>query len=72
MIKPPDDLKAVALTPKDCEFIYGLNIGTLCNVRHRGEGPKYHKLGKKVLYRVEDIERWLNENVVLTRDQMSR
>ena len=58
-----------SLSPKDCEFIYGLNIGTLCNLRHRGEGPKYHKLGKKVLYRVEDIERWLNENVVLTRDQ---
>jgi len=60
------------LTPKDCENIYGLNPGTLANMRFHKFGPRYYKLGKKVLYRVEDIEQWLNENVVLTRDQMSR
>lgn len=61
-----------ALTPKDCENIYGLNVGTLCNMRFHRVGPRYYKLGKKVLYKVEDIERYLSENVVLTRDQMSR
>jgi len=61
-----------ALTPKDCENIYGLNVGTLANMRFQKIGPRYYKLGKKVLYRVEDIEQWLNENVVLTQDQMSR
>jgi len=61
-----------ALTPKDCESIYGLNVGTLCNMRFNKIGPKYYKLGKKVLYRVDDIEKWLAENVVLTKDQMGR
>ena len=69
-----DRLTAIrkALTPKDCESIYGLNVGTLCNMRFHKIGPKYYKLGKKILYRVDDIEKWLAENVVLTRDQMGR
>lgn len=60
-----------ALTPQDCREIYGLNPGTLANMRFQRIGPRYYKLGRKVLYKAEDIERWLNENVVLTRDQMS-
>jgi len=59
------------LTPQQCREIYGLNPGTLANMRLNKVGPKYYKLGKKVLYRVEDIEQWLNKNVVLTRDQMT-
>jgi hypothetical protein len=56
------------LTPKDCENIYGLNPGTLANMRFHKIGPRYYKLGKKVLYRAEDIESWLARNVVLTND----
>jgi len=56
------------LTPKDCENIYGLNPGTLANMRFHKIGPRYYKLGKKVLYRVEDIESWLARNVVLTHN----
>lgn len=61
-----------ALTPKDCEIIYGLNTGTLANLRFFKRGPRYYKLGKKILYRVEDIEAWLNSNIVLTLDAVSR
>lgn len=61
-----------ALTPQDCRDIYGLNPGTLANMRFSKTGPRYYKLGKKVLYRVEDIEQWLNANVVLTRDSIER
>ncbi len=58
-----------ALTPKECTDIYGLNAGTLANMRVHKIGPRYVKLGKKVLYFAEDIEGWMAENIVLTRDQ---
>lgn len=32
---------------------------TLAYWRHRGEGPRYAKVGKRVLYRREDVEAWL-------------
>ena len=60
-----------ALTPQECREIYGLNPGTLANMRFHKICPRYYKLGRKVLYKAEDIERWLNENVVLTSDQLS-
>ena len=58
-----------ALTPKECEVIYGLNVGTLANMRVKKVGPRYIKLGKKVLYLAEDIEGLMAEHIVLTRDQ---
>jgi hypothetical protein len=30
--------------------------------RHFGGGPTYIKLGRKVFYRLADVEAWLNEN----------
>ena len=38
----------------------GLSRGTLANWRAEGRGPRYVKLGKDVLYRVSDIESWLD------------
>ena len=34
---------------------------TLAYWRQRGEGPPYAKVGKRVLYRREDVEAWLEE-----------
>jgi predicted DNA-binding transcriptional regulator AlpA len=35
---------------------------TLRYWRHRGKGPRYFKLGgKKVFYRQEDVDAWLDE-----------
>jgi hypothetical protein len=62
----------IALTPKEIQETYGLNIGTLGNMRFQKIGPKYYKLGRKIIYRVEDIENWISQNMVLTRDQAAR
>ncbi len=32
---------------------------TLAYWRHRNEGPPYAKVGKRVLYRRDDVEAWL-------------
>ena len=61
-----------ALTPRDVSFMYGISEGTLGNLRCQNRGPRYFKAGRKVLYRVEDIERYLFQNPVLTLDSLHR
>jgi predicted site-specific integrase-resolvase len=34
---------------------------TLAYWRHVGKGPKYAKVGRRVVYRREDVESWLAE-----------
>jgi len=59
----------VTITPKQVSERYNLVLGTLANMRYRKEGPSYIKVGKrKILYRVEDIERFLDGGRVQTKD----
>ncbi len=52
----------VSITPTEVAERYGLNKGTLANMRSKKEGPPYVKIGKKILYKVIDLEKWLFEN----------
>jgi hypothetical protein len=36
-----------------------LHPGVLCNWRVQGRGPIYIKVGRKVLYRLQDVESWI-------------
>ena len=38
--------------------------GTMSQWRHRGEGPRYVRLGGRILYRGRDINAWLDERIV--------
>ena len=38
--------------------------GTMSQWRHRGEGPRYVRLGGRVLYRGIDVNAWLYERIV--------
>ena len=38
--------------------------GTMSQWRHRGEGPRYVRLGGRVLYRGIDVNAWLDERIV--------
>ena len=40
----------------------GLSISTLAKMRLYGNGPVYSKLGRRVVYRIEDLKSWLNKN----------
>jgi predicted DNA-binding transcriptional regulator AlpA len=33
-----------------------MSVGTLCNWRSQGKSPKYIKIGKTVLYPLEEVE----------------
>jgi len=60
---------SVTITPKQVSERYNFDLGTLANMRSQKIGPSYIKVGKrKVLYRIEDIERYLNEGKINTLD----
>lgn len=48
------------LTPTQVATVLGLSTATLANWRSLGRGPAYIKLGARVRYRAEDIERWVD------------
>jgi len=60
------------LTPHQVSEMYGIAKGTLGNYRAQRRGPRFYKVGKKVLYRIEDIEAYLFQNPVLTFDSVKR
>jgi predicted DNA-binding transcriptional regulator AlpA len=47
-------------TPEAARFV-GLSIRTLEKHRIYGTGPRYSKLGGRVVYRVEDLQEWVDE-----------
>lgn len=44
------------LTPKEAAERLRLNINTLANWRVRGDGPRFIKMGRKVLYPLAEVE----------------
>lgn len=63
-------IKPIAQTPQQVAASYGIAVGTLANWRSRRSGPKYFKVGSKILYRTADVEAFLFSCPVLTRDSI--
>ena len=40
----------------------GLSESTLAKMRLSGDGPPYSKLGRRVVYRPDDIDAWIASN----------
>jgi predicted DNA-binding transcriptional regulator AlpA len=56
------------LSPAEVEAIFGIPRGSLANLRWDKRGPRYFKVGaRKVMYRVEDVQDWVERNPVLTQ-----
>jgi|LNFM01.2.fsa_nt_gb predicted DNA-binding transcriptional regulator AlpA len=53
--------KAVLRTQEAAEYC-GSSASTLEKLRLTGGGPVYSKLGRRVVYLVEDLDAWLAEN----------
>jgi hypothetical protein len=41
-----------------------LSPRTLDRLRLTGEGPRFRKFGRRVIYAIEDLEIWANERIV--------
>jgi len=54
----------IALAADEAAKILGLAPSTLAKLRLSGNGPVYCKLGRRVVYRQEDLEAWLESRVV--------
>ena len=51
-------------TPKILSEAIGIPLGTLAFWRHSGRGPRFLKLGGRVIrYRKQDVSEWLSESV---------
>lgn len=66
---------SVTMSPEQAAERYGINKGTLANLRSKKQGPPYLKMpgqGKKkntkILYRVKDFEAWVFANPVKTME----
>ena len=46
----------------------GLNGKTLANKLSQGLGPKAYRVGRKIYYRVEDLEAYLTQSPILTSE----
>lgn len=47
------------VTPEEASELLRRPTSTLAYWRHRGEGPPYAKIGRRVLYRRVDVMAWL-------------
>lgn len=50
----------VLLTPVQASSTLGLAIQTLADLRYKGRGPQFVKVGRLVRYRLRDLEAWLD------------
>jgi hypothetical protein len=50
------ETKVMHLLPKEAAARMRVSVGTLANWRTAGEGPRYIKWGRKVLYPLPEIE----------------
>lgn len=54
--------------PEAIAQMFDLNVGSLANMRSKRTGPPFFKVGRKVIYRISDVESWITENPCLTAD----
>lgn len=62
-MKPPDHIKSF-LSEKALEEITGISTKTWQRYRTKGGGPKYIKIGSRVLYDPADINSYLESKKV--------
>ena len=61
------------LTPKEVVTLYPAlttSEGTLANWRNLRRGPRFYRVSRKIVYRLEDIEEFLFQNPVQTIDSI--
>jgi Helix-turn-helix domain len=60
------------LTAEEVSARYRGEVGTLRNWRAMRIGPAYVKIGKAVLYPVDELDAWDKENLVICRAPKGR
>lgn len=56
------------LSPKEVELVFGIPVKTLADWRQKEKGPRYYRVGKRIQYGREDMQRYINIGRVLTTE----
>ena len=64
--------KKRAGTPRQIEALYGIPKGSLANLRYFKKGPRFFKLGRRVVYFLDDVEAWLRQDPRETIDSVPK
>jgi predicted DNA-binding transcriptional regulator AlpA len=56
-------MNTTLLTEKEVAKIYGFELSTLRNHRFCGRGFPFVRIGRRVFYRSQDIERYIEEHI---------
>jgi len=57
------NIKPAALRPDEAGSYLSLSPQRLARLRLEGGGPTFCRAGRSILYRVEDLDRWLNSSL---------
>lgn len=57
------ELTSRLLPAHEAADLLGISRGHLANLRYRGGGPRYVKLGTAVRYREADLAQWIEANI---------
>lgn len=60
-MKEIDDVQGLA------DYI-GVTAGGVYNMRHKGQGPKFFRIGGRIRYRRSDVDEWLETQVERSTD----
>ncbi len=55
---------------EEAEVLYSTPKGTLANWRSAKKGPKFYKVNRKILYKLEDLEDFFTATPVSTVDSI--
>jgi excisionase family DNA binding protein len=50
------------LTVKQAATYVGVSKSTLDHMRTAGQGPRFAKLGRKIIYDTADLDRWVDQH----------
>ena len=61
-------IEKITATPSEIEKIFGIPKTSLANLRWSRRGPRFFKAGpRRVLYRVADVQEWIESRPILTK-----
>jgi predicted DNA-binding transcriptional regulator AlpA len=66
------NLNKISGTPDEVEKSFGLDAQTLANWRCQSKGPKYRKIGRRVIYVFADVQEWLDRFIIQTTESITR
>jgi len=69
---PKIEVERKTASPRMISEVYDLSVGHLANMRSKKIGPRFFRIGHKVLYLVSEFEEWIMQHPVHTIDSLKK